>query len=178
MPSEDTDAYDVVDDHGARRRRAIITFAIVSLLLFFAFWYALSYIRADDARRAQPSAGRSPMCTLEPADITVNVFNGTKREGLAASVSGNLRKRGFVIGTVGNAKSAVAGAGEIDMVGHFGVPFVGWCGAIIIELGQVCKRFLAVCAILFEPSQMHINRLFRCDGRERGRYMPQRENPD
>ena len=76
--------------------------AIVALLLFFACWYALSYIRADDARRAQPSAGRSPMCTLEPADITVNVFNGTKREGLAASVSGNLRKRGFVIGTVGN----------------------------------------------------------------------------
>ena len=113
MPSEDTDAYDVVDDHGARRRRAIITFAIVALLLFFAFWYALSYIRADDARRAQPSAGRSPMCTLEPADITVNVLNGTKREGLAASVSGNLRKRGFVIGTVGNAKSAAAGVGEL-----------------------------------------------------------------
>lgn len=97
-----------------RRRRAVVTIIVVVLLLFFALWYALSYIRADDERRSLPSVDRSPTCPVQPADITVNVLNGTKREGLAASVSGNLRKRGFVIGEVGNfSQSNVAGVGQV-----------------------------------------------------------------
>lgn len=116
------DDYDVEEARAARRRRSLVTFLVVALLLFFAVWYALSYIRADDARRALPSVDRSPSCPVEPADITVNVLNGTTREGLAASVSSNLRKRGFVIGQVRNAsRNNVAGVGEVrfgDAAGH------------------------------------------------------------
>jgi hypothetical protein len=108
----DDDTVDLAPDD--RRRRAIVTVLVVVLLLFFAFWYALSYIRADDERRSLPPVDRSTTCPVEPADITVNVLNGTKREGLAASVSGTLRKRGFVIGEVGNfSKSNVAGVGQV-----------------------------------------------------------------
>ncbi|UFR03344.1 LytR C-terminal domain-containing protein [Streptomyces sp. Go40/10] len=39
----------------------------------------------------------------EPGRITVNVYNATKRTGLAKSTADELRKRGFRIGDVGNA---------------------------------------------------------------------------
>ncbi|MBM6544604.1 LytR C-terminal domain-containing protein [Janibacter sp. YIM B02568] len=114
MAREDTEAFDIEHDRGARRRRTIVTFLVVALLLFFAFWYAMSYIRADDARRVTPKATPSS-CAVAPADITVNVYNGTTREGLAAKVTGALRKRGFVIGKVGNEPEGgkVAGAGQL-----------------------------------------------------------------
>jgi len=69
----------------ARRRRALITLAVVSLMLFFAFWYAYSYYRNGDTR---PTA-TTPVCTTKraaptPADVAVNVYNATDRSGLAA----------------------------------------------------------------------------------------------
>ncbi|MEU0837911.1 LytR C-terminal domain-containing protein [Streptomyces sp. NPDC005962] len=39
----------------------------------------------------------------KPSDITVNVFNATKRSGLAKDTADELKKRGFKIGDVGNA---------------------------------------------------------------------------
>ncbi|MFG3012156.1 LytR C-terminal domain-containing protein [Streptomyces cinerochromogenes] len=39
----------------------------------------------------------------EPGRITVNVYNATKRTGLAKSTADELKKRGFRIGDVGNA---------------------------------------------------------------------------
>ncbi|MGW4593779.1 LytR C-terminal domain-containing protein [Streptomyces sp. NPDC004457] len=50
-----------------------------------------------------------------PGRITVNVYNATKRPGLAKSTADELRKRGFKIGDVGNASGQydkkVKGAG-------------------------------------------------------------------
>ncbi|GAA3144406.1 LytR C-terminal domain-containing protein [Streptomyces rameus] len=42
----------------------------------------------------------------EPGRITVNVYNATKRGGLAKKTADELRKRGFRIGAVGNATKA------------------------------------------------------------------------
>ncbi|MBH5335825.1 LytR C-terminal domain-containing protein [Streptomyces pactum] len=42
----------------------------------------------------------------KPADITVNVYNATKRTGLAKETADALKKRGFTIGKVGNAPAA------------------------------------------------------------------------
>ncbi|MER6030438.1 LytR C-terminal domain-containing protein [Streptomyces sp. NPDC001851] len=39
----------------------------------------------------------------KPGDITVNVYNATRRTGLAKDTADALRKRGFKIGDVGNA---------------------------------------------------------------------------
>lgn len=88
----------------ARRRRALITLGVVALMLFFAFWYAYSYYRSDGNR--QPTA--TPTCTtttktaLTPASVTLNVYNATDRNGLAAKTATEVRKRGFKVATVAN----------------------------------------------------------------------------
>ncbi|MEU6593514.1 LytR C-terminal domain-containing protein [Streptomyces sp. NPDC046881] len=50
---------------------------------------------------AAPVARVQPL--PEPGRITVNVYNATKRTGLAKSTADELKKRGFKIGNVGNA---------------------------------------------------------------------------
>ncbi len=87
----------------ARRRRALITLGVVSLMLFFAFWYAYSYYRHGDTH----PAAAAPPCTTKPvaptaADVTVNVYNATDRGGLAAKTAAEMRKRGFKVATVAN----------------------------------------------------------------------------
>jgi LytR cell envelope-related transcriptional attenuator len=89
-----------------KRRRSLITLAVVVLGLFFAFWYALSYYRADTDVRS----GSSPTATctpfdpnvVTPAGTTVNVYNATSRNGLAGTTAKSLESRGFVIGKVAN----------------------------------------------------------------------------
>lgn len=51
---------------------------------------------------SRTAAGKLP----KPSDITVNVFNATKRSGLAKDTADELEKRGFKIGDVGNAPKA------------------------------------------------------------------------
>lgn len=101
----------------ARRRRTIITVLIVLFILFFAAWYALSYIRADDARRTTTpsSTSESPTCELTPGQVEVNVYNATTREGLAAQVARDLKKRGFDVTSIANdpKRVEVTGRGEL-----------------------------------------------------------------
>ncbi|KOU99233.1 MULTISPECIES: LytR C-terminal domain-containing protein [Streptomyces] len=53
---------------------------------------------------ATASAPAKPAVVLPPpGEITVNVYNATPRAGLAKAVGDELAKRGFVIGSVGNA---------------------------------------------------------------------------
>jgi hypothetical protein len=87
----------------ARRRRALITLAVVALMLFFAFWYAYSYYRTD--RDRTPTA--TPSCTtttrtVAPGNVTLNVYNATNRNGLAARTATEVRKRGFKVASVAN----------------------------------------------------------------------------
>jgi hypothetical protein len=92
-----------------RKRRSLITLAVVLLGLFFAFWYAWSYYQADiDARAARPPAATcapfNPKA-VTPATTKVNVYNASTRDGLAASVSKAMAERGFAIGKVANDPS-------------------------------------------------------------------------
>ncbi len=50
-----------------------------------------------------------------PSKVRVNVYNATKRSGLAVTVAASLRTRGFVVGTVSNDPlgKTVAGTAEI-----------------------------------------------------------------
>ena len=89
----------------ARRRRALITLGIVALMLFFAFWYAYSYYQDSKS----PRATANPTCTATatstaktPSQVTVNVYNATERNGLAAKTAAEVRKRGFKVATVSN----------------------------------------------------------------------------
>ena len=100
----------------ARRQRAIITVVVVLLLLFFSFWYAMSYIRADQgAGSTNASVPARPACTSSPQQVQVNVYNATNRDGLAARVAAQLKDRGFVVKTVANdpKKRTVTGRGEL-----------------------------------------------------------------
>ncbi|MFB7913806.1 LytR C-terminal domain-containing protein [Streptomyces sp. NPDC056061] len=54
-----------------------------------------------DCPTAKPSAPAKAL--PKPAKITVNVYNATPRGGLAKQAADELKKRGFVIGKVGNA---------------------------------------------------------------------------
>ncbi len=89
-----------------RRRRTLVTIAVVLLALFFAFWYALSYYQADSAARTARTP--APTCVpfdpeaLTPAKVKVNVYNASTRSGLAGTVSKELAGRGFDIGAVAN----------------------------------------------------------------------------
>lgn len=100
----------------ARRRRSAITLLLVLLMLFFAAWYAMSYIRADAERRtASTPTSSTSTCGADPAQVDVNVYNATNREGLAAQVARDLRARGFVIKTVANDPKQVdvTGRGQL-----------------------------------------------------------------
>ncbi|MFJ4619727.1 LytR C-terminal domain-containing protein [Streptomyces sp. NPDC088812] len=67
--------------------------------------------------RSGSAATASPAALPRPAQITVNVFNATTRSGLAKTTADELKKRGFVIGEVGNAgkeyDKKVAGTGVL-----------------------------------------------------------------
>ena len=89
-----------------RRRRAFVTLVVVALMLFFAFWYAYSYYQTA----ANPTAVPSPTCTTavtaapapKPREVTLNVYNATDRDGLAARTAAEVRRRGFAVATVAN----------------------------------------------------------------------------
>jgi LCP family protein required for cell wall assembly len=59
------------------------------------------------APEAVPAAGEA--LTVAPAEVTVNVLNGTGTTGLAAEVAEKLSDQGFGIGTVGNEPGTVNG---------------------------------------------------------------------
>lgn len=87
----------------SRRRRAAVTLSVAVLVLFFAFWYALSYYNADN----HPAQTASPQCNsaiarVKAKDVTINVYNATTRTGLAAATARTLRDRGIRVATVAN----------------------------------------------------------------------------
>lgn len=88
-----------------RQRRTAITMLLTLLLLFSAFWWAWSYMRADDSV-ANPGPTTTPTSSCEgiadPRKVTVNVYNATTTTGLAGRVAGELKDRGFTVGTVAN----------------------------------------------------------------------------
>lgn len=87
-----------------KRRRTAITLLVVSLILAGTYYYASSYWKRG------PSASATPSCTptvpatgvVSPSQVTLNVYNATKRNGLAATVAKSLKERGFRIGAVAN----------------------------------------------------------------------------
>jgi hypothetical protein len=102
-----------------RRGRLVVALVASAAALGLAGWGTLQLIdvftgggkaSAAGTRSAcapKASASASPKASAaaypEPAQITVNVLNATKRAGLAKKTADELEKRGFRIGEVGNA---------------------------------------------------------------------------
>lgn len=111
------------------RRRIVLAAGAAVVVLGAAGWGTLQLVdvfsggddtRTTSARGADckpvAKATTTPVPALpKPAQITVNVYNATPRSGLAKSTADELKKRGFVIGKIGNAPAAydkkVPGAG-------------------------------------------------------------------
>ncbi|MYZ37155.1 MULTISPECIES: LytR C-terminal domain-containing protein [unclassified Streptomyces] len=97
------------------RRRLVLagTSAIVALGL--AGWGTMQLIdvfSGESGKKLAAAAGRKHGCKTsstaamalpKPGQITVNVYNATPRGGLAKTTADELKKRGFLIGKVGNA---------------------------------------------------------------------------
>ncbi|GGT22078.1 LytR C-terminal domain-containing protein [Streptomyces purpureus] len=105
----------------ARRRRRIVLSAVAAVIaLGLAGWGTLQLVdvftggsgkKTTAGRKAGcepgPTTAAAPPVPLpKPAQVTVNVYNATPRSGLAKSTADELKKRGFVIGKVGNAPAA------------------------------------------------------------------------
>ncbi|MFE2033757.1 LytR C-terminal domain-containing protein [Streptomyces scopuliridis] len=100
-----------------RHRRRIVLAAVASVVaLGLAGWGTLQLIdvftgggtkSAAAARKSGCEHSSEPVKALpKPGQITVNVYNATPRGGLAKTTADELKKRGFVIGKVGNAPAA------------------------------------------------------------------------
>jgi hypothetical protein len=98
-----------------RRGRAVLAVAVAVVVLGLVGWgtQQLIHVFSGDADKAV--AAKKPDCTPattpvktlpKPAQITVNVYNATPRSGLAQQTANELKKRGFVIGKVGNASAS------------------------------------------------------------------------
>ncbi|MFF9013088.1 LytR C-terminal domain-containing protein [Streptomyces sp. NPDC014870] len=105
------------------RRRIVLAAGAAVVVLGAAGWGTLQLVdvfsggstddtkttagRGADCKPVVPKATGTPVAALpKPSQITVNVYNATPRSGLAKSTADELKKRGFVIGKVGNAPAA------------------------------------------------------------------------
>ncbi|KUJ70293.1 hypothetical protein ACZ90_05230 [Streptomyces albus subsp. albus] len=65
-----------------------------------------SHCRKTPASRTAATSAARAKALPRPGQITVNVYNATKRTGLAKDTAKVLKKRGFRIGKVGNAPAS------------------------------------------------------------------------
>ncbi len=104
-----------------RRRRAAITLTLVGLVMVGTFTYAAAYFQGwVGFGTPKPVASRAcqaaaPAKVVTPGAVTMNVFNATNRNGLAASVAKSLRRQGFKVHTIANDPlgKSIAGVGEV-----------------------------------------------------------------
>lgn len=101
-----------------RRRRApwIVLGVVVLAALLGGGWYLL-FGRDGGSDRATAGAcasGRpTPSPTLAPAQVEVQVLNGTLRAGLARRTADELRRDGFRVQRVGNVRAGLVAATTI-----------------------------------------------------------------
>jgi hypothetical protein len=89
-----------------RARRQAITLIVVCGLLLVSFLFAAAYYggwfdKPKDTAGTTPCQP-APTITVKPSQVKVNVYNASKRNGLARRVAGEIKDRGFVVGTIAN----------------------------------------------------------------------------
>jgi len=92
-----------------RRGRIALVVAVLLGLALGAFWLTREEARPAAASCVEPSPATSPAALPAPAQVRVVVLNGTPRPRLAELVGQQLRARGFVVVSAGNAPAALAG---------------------------------------------------------------------
>jgi LytR cell envelope-related transcriptional attenuator len=89
-----------------RARRQTITLLIVGGLLLVSFLFAAAYYGGwfDEPK---PTSGAKPCTptatsTVKPSQVKLNVYNASTRNGLARKVAGEMKDRGFAVGSIAN----------------------------------------------------------------------------
>lgn len=108
MPIDDS----IIDDDEARRRqmwrhlRAAITLVVLIVLVVGGALFSWNKVTGDEPSTS-PQTG--PTClpaqakgAPKPTSITLNVYNATSRNGLAAKVAAQMSDRGFKVSDVAN----------------------------------------------------------------------------
>ena len=90
-----------------RARRQAITLLLVGGLLLVSFVFAAAYYGGwFSTPKATSTAGPCPttavVIKVQPSQVQVNVYNASKRNGLAKKVSGEMKAQGYVTGKVAN----------------------------------------------------------------------------
>ena len=109
-------------EHRRRQRRTTITLTLVALLMLGAFALAAAYYQGGVGTQGDQDPAASPNCLrataardLRTTAVTINVYNGTDRAGLAGSVAKSLRSQGFKVANVANDPlgKPTGGVGEV-----------------------------------------------------------------
>jgi hypothetical protein len=106
-----------VRPRSGRRPLPPLIFLLVLAVAAVAVWGYV--IRQDQQHVAAQKAACSTVAaappSLQPASITLRVYNATPKAGLATTVANSLKQRGFTVGEVANDTSGrkVAGVGEL-----------------------------------------------------------------
>jgi hypothetical protein len=137
-------------DTEARRRpadrrhlRTAITMLVLAAFVAFSGWYAWNTITepqpsSADATTAPTCIPGVPTDAPVPADIRLNVYNATDRNGLASSTAREMRERGFAILDVANDPlgKSVTGTAEVragaDSEAAAGVVVAQVSGAVFV----------------------------------------------
>lgn len=112
---EDEDA--LVTYRAGRRRRTAITMLVIVAAIAGLLYYVGSYWKDSTPQAAASTPTTTCTAATGPAlsSITVNVYNATTRNGLAAQTASHLKAAGFTIGTIANdpLKKTIKGVAEI-----------------------------------------------------------------
>jgi hypothetical protein len=102
----------------SRSQRQAWTFLVMfGIVLLIGLVAAGNYLRwwtiGGDTAQTTAATLCPAQSTADPADVQVNVLNGTQREGLAAGVARTLNARSFDVVMVTNADHPYSGVAEI-----------------------------------------------------------------
>lgn len=92
------------------RVRALALLAALLVVSAVAVWLV---VRSDAKGGETPAAAPCGAASGPASTVKLRVLNATPREGLAASVAAELRKRGFFVISVGNDSHQVPGPAEV-----------------------------------------------------------------
>lgn len=105
-----------------RHLRTAITMLVLAAFVAFAGWFAWNTITDPGSANTGDGPTLAPTCipavptnAPAPADIRLNVYNATDRNGLASSAAREMRTRGFAILDVANdpLNKTVTGTAEV-----------------------------------------------------------------
>lgn len=93
--------------HGLRTWGTPITLVVLIGLLAFGAWWGWTNLTRPIVAKTEPCVSQSVGSELSTEMVTVRVYNGGRRTGLARSVSAQLTAQGFKVPYAGNTKEEV-----------------------------------------------------------------------